>query len=175
MLSSATMQIRTLTPEDSADFARVRLQGLQESPRAFGSSPEEDRCVDPDRVAEKIQHEPESPLFGVFDPGLVAVAGLHRNTHRKSRHRAAIWGVYVLPDHRGRGLASRLLEYVLAKAATMVGLERVDLCVVADNRQAIGLYEKLGFAVWGHEIGAMIVDGDYLDEYHLTLRIQPGS
>jgi RimJ/RimL family protein N-acetyltransferase len=166
------MNIRRLVTEDASDFARIRLQGLLESPRAFGSSPDEDKAVEARAVAKKIQTEPDSPLFGILDPALVAVAGLHRNSHRKARHRATIWGVYVLPDRRGEGLGTELLRHIVETARGIEGLERLDLCVVVDNRQALQLYENLGFKVWGHEIEAMIVGSDYMDEYHLSLRLK---
>lgn len=52
----------------------------------------------------------------------------------------------TLPDHRGQGLASILLIYVMAALES----EQIFLEVRADNRAAIALYEKLDFTHTGY-------------------------
>ena len=56
-----------------------------------------------------------------------------------------ISAVCTVPDHRGQGLASRLM------GALIVGIqqrsERAFLHTLSTNTGAIGLYEKLGFRV----------------------------
>jgi len=68
-----------------------------------------------------------------------------------------VWGVVdelhvnnvaVRPEARGRGLAIRLLEHVMAEAAGR-GAERVTLEVRRSNQAALNLYQKLGFLVTG--------------------------
>jgi ribosomal protein S18 acetylase RimI-like enzyme len=53
--------------------------------------------------------------------------------------------ILVNPRYRRRGYASRVLT-LLADQATQMGAERIGLHVIADNRPAIALYSKLGFA-----------------------------
>jgi GNAT superfamily N-acetyltransferase len=48
--------------------------------------------------------------------------------------------VYVLPEHRGKGLSKRLMEYVL-RHPDLQGLRRMLLA----TRDAHSLYEKFGF------------------------------
>jgi len=52
----------------------------------------------------------------------------------------------VLPEHRRSGVASRLLERVLADGAAR-GAYRATLEVRRSNEAALRLYEKFGFAV----------------------------
>ncbi len=52
----------------------------------------------------------------------------------------------VLPEHRRAGVASRLLERVLADGAAR-GANRATLEVRRSNEAALRLYEKFGFAV----------------------------
>jgi len=52
----------------------------------------------------------------------------------------------VLPEHRRSGVASRLLERVLADGAAR-GANRATLEVRRSNEAALRLYEKFGFAV----------------------------
>jgi ribosomal-protein-alanine N-acetyltransferase len=58
----------------------------------------------------------------------------------------------VAPEHRGRGIASKLLRHVEENIAAAGG--RVMLLHVAvQNREAIGLYEKRGYSHVGLEEG----------------------
>jgi ribosomal protein S18 acetylase RimI-like enzyme len=75
------------------------------------------------------------------DGVLVAMAG--------ERFRLDGWteisAVCTSPDHRGQGLASRLMGALIAGIQRRS--ERVFLHVLATNTGAIGLYEELGFCV----------------------------
>jgi len=64
-------------------------------------------------------------------------------------------GVYVRPDARGQGLATRLTA-LLHQAARDKGAPRVRLRVYPDNTAAIGLYESLGYVFEGEECGQMV-------------------
>jgi GNAT superfamily N-acetyltransferase len=55
----------------------------------------------------------------------------------------------LLPEFQGRGLGTKVVEYVIDRAAD-VQLP-VPLCVVAANPRARRLYERLGFIVVGVE------------------------
>lgn len=62
---------------------------------------------------------------------------------------AHLTGVYTVPAHRGRGLATRGLSHALFELLERV--PAVTLVVNESNRAAIALYEKLGFhthAAW---------------------------
>lgn len=59
---------------------------------------------------------------------------------------AIIMKIAVHPDHRGRGIGTRLIEAALAKLKKM-GIREVELHVDIVKRGAIQLYEKFGFKV----------------------------
>ncbi len=58
-------------------------------------------------------------------------------------------GIAVHPDHRGRGIARRLMAHLHDVAASR-GAERVRLKVYRHNTQALGLYESLGYEFEPH-------------------------
>jgi len=97
------MTIRALTSSDAAAFQRLRLQGLQESPTAFGSSYAEEVNRPLDEVARRLSvEEDDSFVLGAFtaDGLLVGVTGLHRPARVKTGHKAHVWGMYVAPAFR---------------------------------------------------------------------------
>ena len=163
------IELRVLSSKDAAEFQRLRLEGLRESPTAFSSSYEDERESDLARVAERIASDSRRALFGAFDGDeLVGLAGFHRETGRKLEHKAFIWGMYVTPRCRRRGIGRQLIERVLSHAAEQTGLRRINLGVNAANAAAIGLYEAVGFKAYGVEQAFLVIDRIEQDEIHMT-------
>lgn len=77
---------------------------------------------------------------------MAGVAGWNRP---KTQHRMNIWGVYVAPEHRGQGIADRLLEAANDHARGIAGMLQLHLQVVSSNLAAIRSYERAGFVRWG--------------------------
>jgi ribosomal protein S18 acetylase RimI-like enzyme len=76
------------------------------------------------------------------DGALVAMAGERFHLDGWTE----ISAVCTKPDHRGRGLASRLVGALVE--GIQLRSQRAFLHVLSTNTGAIGLYEKLGFRVW---------------------------
>ena len=81
---------------------------------------------------------------GVREGGrLVSIAGIH--VFSPAYRAAALGNVTTHPDHRGKGLAgcaTAALCKVLRRDCDVIGLN-----VLADNRAAIAVYERLGFTI----------------------------
>lgn len=80
-----------------------------------------------------------SPLWLDDEGKVVALAALGRRGER-----GWVGGFGVAPEHRGRGLAARLIDALLTSAHG-VGLAEVQLEVIAGNTRAIRTYERAGF------------------------------
>lgn len=79
-------------------------------------------------------------------------------------HRNAELGIMIGdPEARGRGLGTEACHLVLRHAFDRLGLHRVGLGVVEDNRGAIRAYEKVGFQVEGALRQAIQRDGRSFD------------
>ncbi|HEX7001077.1 MAG TPA: GNAT family N-acetyltransferase [Trueperaceae bacterium] len=165
--------IRPLTALDAAAYRELRLEALRLAPTAFGSSYEEESVRDSATVAARIDPTDTQRVFGALRAGrLVGTAGLKRQTGLKERHKAFVWGVYVTPDERGRGVAKRLMLAALTEARGMSGVERVTIAVNAANDPARRLYENLGFETFGVEPDALRVEGESIDEMWMTLLLR---
>lgn len=142
-------------------------------PRAFGSSPEEHDALDEAALARRITPSDDGFVIGVFDgDALVGTAGVRREDGRKSRHKAFVWGVYVTPRARGRGLGRRAMERAIERARTLSGVERLNLTVTHDDSAARRLYLALGFTVYGTERAALkLDDGTTIDEDLMALAL----
>jgi ribosomal protein S18 acetylase RimI-like enzyme len=63
--------------------------------------------------------------------------------------RAMLISVYVAPEHRGLGLADKLLEEACAVAAEDLGAESIELGVHEENSRALAFYRRHGFQATG--------------------------
>jgi RimJ/RimL family protein N-acetyltransferase len=149
------VEIRPLGPADAEEFQAIRLRGLRESPEAFGSTYDEDVELPLDVVAARLERA--SPpaarvVIGAYDGGrLVGTVACVQHGKVKARHKAVIWGMYVAPEARGRGLGRRLLGRVIDEAREWPGVEWLTLTVVERARAARALYVAAGFRPFGRE------------------------
>jgi RimJ/RimL family protein N-acetyltransferase len=170
------MELRTIDSTDAAAFKALRLTALRECPTAFSSSYEEECDIPLAEAAQRLVPDRDRAIFGAFDgDDLVATVGLQREGRRKLAHKAVIWGVYVAPSFRRRGVGRLLLERALAHARSMPDLLQVTLGVNTMNTAAIALYESVGFEQFGLERGFLRVDGVLHDELHMVLRLTSGE
>jgi [ribosomal protein S18]-alanine N-acetyltransferase len=98
-----------------------------------------------------------------------AIAALMKERPRRYGY---LQTIDVAPEHRGRGIASKLLRHVEENIAAAGG--RVMLLHVAvQNREAIGLYEKHGYTRVGVEDGFYRRDNGDAFIYEKHLRSTP--
>jgi RimJ/RimL family protein N-acetyltransferase len=167
------MEIRFLTPEDAGEWSRLRLEALQLEPAAFSSSIEEHQALPIEQVQKRLSENPDSFVVGAFEDGrLVGMSGFHLETGPKTCHKGRVWGVYVTASNRGQGLARGMMKALLERAASIVGLEQVLLSVTSTQTTALAVYRSLRFELFGTEPQALKVNGEFIDEYYLVLRLK---
>lgn len=162
------IEVRRLLAEDAVAFHALRLRGLREEPTSFGSAYEEEVGYTREKVEQWLS---TSPVFGVFEQRvLVALSGLWFEGEVKHRHKAGIWGVYVPPEHRGKGYGAKAMQAAIDEAFARDEIRQIVLAVNAKNLPAIRLYERFGFVPYGLEPGFILVNGELHDELHMILR-----
>jgi RimJ/RimL family protein N-acetyltransferase len=95
--------------------------------------------------------------------GYVQGAGGRFRRSRRTVH--VVIGVRAAAS--GQGVGSGLLRE-LESWARAHGLHRLELTVVAHNRRASGLYERMGFTVEGRRRECLLVDGTLVDELYMA-------
>jgi ribosomal protein S18 acetylase RimI-like enzyme len=170
------LNIRPLAPSDAHAFQSLRLRGLLECPEAFASSFDEEVGTPITEVEKRLQPRPDSVIFGAFEGSeLCALVGLQRERMAKLAHKSFIWGVYVAPETRGRGVGDEILRHALSHAANVLGTRQVNLGVNTKNSAAVALYKRLGFIEYGLERGYLLVGGALQDEYQMVYHVASGT
>jgi ribosomal protein S18 acetylase RimI-like enzyme len=169
------IQIRLLTSEDADEWWRLRLESLQRDPQAFSASAEDGQSLTADDVRKRFNSDgPDFFVMGAFeDEKLTGMCGFFREKGLKTRHKARVWGVYVTPLSRGKGLGRRLLQALLDHAASLDGIEQILLSVATTQSAAVALYRSLGFQSYGREPQALKVNGQFIDEEYMARPNRP--
>ena len=95
--------------------------------------------------AEAQAQSLDSLMITCFDGGrAVGNAQISFDHRDKLRHRATV-GVGILREYWRQGIATRLMELLIAQAQARPGVECVTLEYIEGNERARALYEKLGF------------------------------
>jgi GNAT superfamily N-acetyltransferase len=100
------------------------------------------------RALEKILADPSTgAIYVAREEGrVVAMANLLYTLSTAEGGIAALFeDLVVLPTHRGRGIATALLKFVIQEAKRH-GVLRLTLLTDVQNERAHALYRKLGFA-----------------------------
>jgi GNAT superfamily N-acetyltransferase len=156
------IEIRLLTAGEGPQVRALRLRALRDAPRAFASSLELE-LARPDAHWDNLARRSASGeaagatgAEGAADASVVWVAtdaGRWRAMagsfwFDRPAGIAQLWGMWVEPSARGRGLGSMLVD-VVAGWATDRGALRLRLGVVDRAPEAVAFYERLGFTHTG--------------------------
>lgn len=175
----ADFTIRALDRRNAAEYRLLRQDALEHYPASFATSRAEWAKMSLKKVEEMVCPSDGSVVLGAFHSErslgdvLIGIGGLKRQDKEKYRHKAMIWGMYVDPEWRGKGIARSLLEELIAHARVQAELQQVLLTVTEGNARAQALYERLGFRVYGIEPKAIEPgDGVYRDEVLMALDLR---
>ncbi|MDQ0473606.1 GNAT family N-acetyltransferase [Labrys wisconsinensis] len=162
--------IRRLVVADAEDFRAIRLAALLTAPEAFGSV----HALEVERpLAAFAERLATSAVLGAYDGGRIGgMAGFWRANGPKDSHKGFVFGMFVAPELRGRGVGAALIAAVIAAARGEV--EQLHLAVLRSNAAAIALYRAAGFAVYGIEPRALKDASGYADELLMVRILQPG-
>jgi GNAT superfamily N-acetyltransferase len=135
-------EVRPLEPTDETSFHELFL-AVPTHERMFIKH----RVTEPEVIhdwCQNIDLGRNLPLLAISEGQIVADATLHQQLGGWKRHIGRV-SVLVHPKFRGRGLASALVEEVIA-IARHVGLEKVEAEFIGGQEPAMKVFALLGFS-----------------------------
>ena len=84
-------------------------------------------------------------------------------------HRRAEFQIIIMPEHQGRGLATRASRLALDYGFSVLNLHKMYLIVDSEDQRAIHVYDKLGFVVESRLIEEFFLNGTYRDVMRMYL------
>jgi ribosomal protein S18 acetylase RimI-like enzyme len=136
------LTVRALTEDDWEAYRAVRLEALRESPEAFVATVEEesqyDEAVWRDRMkrSTRLIAEQEGRAVGIVSVGRAKTSG--------EASAGEIFGLWVSPDRRGTGVATKLVRQGAAQALEE-GHRHVVYWVGTENGRAVAFASGIGF------------------------------
>ena len=123
--------------------------------------------IEQEQAFIKAKKDCENELLLIAETGgrHIGIASLmSAGGFKRYRHRCEI-AIALYQEYCGLGIGKAMLEMVL-DIAKKAGYEQAELEVIANNKPAIALYEKLGFQKYGTFPDNMkYADGSYVDAY----------
>jgi ribosomal protein S18 acetylase RimI-like enzyme len=158
------MHIRPARREDEPALLAIDQQTM--SAEATPASPD-----DPDRVIWKPEDDPANTLVSEVNGTIAGYVKLRQATELKaSRHVLHVAGLAVSPAHQRQGIGRALMEAAIEQARRR-GARRLTLRVLGPNTRAQALYESLGFEVEGVQREEFLLEGRYVDDVLMALRL----
>ncbi len=164
------MSIRRLVPSDAPAYPSLMLDAYERHPDAFTSSVSERAALPLSWWESRLDERPlpRELVLGAFQDGqLAGLAGLSFEPREKARHKATLFGMYVLPRFRHGGMGHALVVAALEYARARDGVRLVQLTVTHGNDAAQALYERCGFLPFGIEPLAVAVGPAFVSKVHM--------
>ncbi len=166
------MDIRKITRTDADNYFSLRVLSEEEYPEFVGFNAERELSAGTEGITNILDQYPTEGtiIFGAFDGHqLTGVLALSRRLSPKYRHKAFLWGMYVLPEFRGSGTAQKLMQAAIDWGKQHSEVLAISLQVTLSNTRGQQFYKKLGFTIFGTEENALFAAGQYHGVHYMEL------
>lgn len=144
----AEITVRPLTEDDWELYRSVRLAGLRTDPDAFAATLAEEEAFDEALWRERMNRSARLVAELEDEPtGIVSIGHATTDDHdlaAESERSRELFGLWVAPEQRGKGSATRLLRSAVDYARSAGG-EFLVYWVGTDNGRAVGFASAHGF------------------------------
>lgn len=139
------IQIRPFAAHEWQSYKTIRLLALDTDPRFFGESLDEARAK-PDESWQAHLDDPGRVVFGIFHHNeLIGMTGIVIDKEEPSGQTAKLWGSWLAPEWRGKGLSRKMYETRLAWAKAQPGVKRVIVSHRKSNAVSKRANQRWGF------------------------------
>jgi ribosomal protein S18 acetylase RimI-like enzyme len=173
MSVAAEFKIRRLSATDAEAFSVLRREVTGENPVPMGLTMDEELARPIEGFRAQLSAPAPNVAFGAFvGMELIGSSALAwPSNFASSRHKSTLWGTFISPRYRRRGIGRALVEEIV-RYAQAENVRRINLTVYVPNTPAVSLYESLGFEHCGIEPEAVLLGRTYFDGQQMSLRLR---
>jgi ribosomal protein S18 acetylase RimI-like enzyme len=164
--------VRALSEDDWETYRSVRLAALRESPEAFVATVEEEEAFDEDywrtrmNRSARLVAEREGKAVGVVSVGMA---------NAEEGNAGELFGLWVRPEARGSGVATRLVKDGASIAAKR-GNTHLVYWVGTENGRAVAFASGIGFRPTDYRRPMGVVsEEDGEEEIAMVLPLSPDT
>lgn len=163
--------VRVLGEAEWEEYRSVRLSALEESPDAFVATLDEEKAYDEEYWRARMRRSRR--LLAEVDGNPVGVASVGQ-TSEGNPQVAELFGLWVTPDARGTGVATRLVE-AGAESARSEGHTHLAYWVGSDNGRAVAFASGFGFRPTDSRRPMRVRNGDDVEEEEIAMVLALGQ
>lgn len=167
-----TVTIRQSTLEDWPVIKDVRLRALQTDPGVFGSNYAREAAWNDGDWRDWAAH-PDIGVFILREGGApIGMTAISIDKYDPSKRHAILWGSWLDPTYRGRGLSHMMYEARLDWAQAHPTCDQIVVSHRASNVKSKRANQKHGF-IYTHTEDQTWPDGVTEDRVFYTLAVKP--
>ena len=163
--------IQKLEGSDWETLKTIRLRALQSDPAVFGSNYDKEARKTPAEWQEWVSRD-DMAVFVLYSPDgdPVGMTGILVDRNDSTGTSANLWGSWIAPEARGKGLSAKLYKARIDWAKRHSTIEKITVSHRATNEFSKRANQKHGFR-FSHSKEKTWPDGTSEDEvfYLLTL------
>jgi RimJ/RimL family protein N-acetyltransferase len=167
-LAGAGVRLRPWTDAEAEIFARGMADPLS---ARWSNAPQPFTAAHALRMFDHFRRrarEGQSVVWAAESDGVVAGSLGVRSINTVDKHASVAY--WVLPEHRGRGIAPAALRLATDYAFDALGLHRVQLQHAVENTASCRVAEKAGFGLESVQRGSCLLAEGFVDEHqHVRL------
>jgi GNAT superfamily N-acetyltransferase len=162
--------VRVLDESEWALYREVRLRALAESPDSFTAT----LADEVDRDEQFWRDRMIRSQWLLAERGPVAEGIVSLGPYEQEPSAAEVFGLYVVPEARGKGVAWRLVE-AAAALATQKGYQQLYYWVGTDNGRAVGFANNFGFRITDYRRPSRASDLEPGEEIAMVFSLEPDA
>ena len=163
--------IKRLTEDDWFEFSQIRLKALQTDPRVFGSNYERESKMTETEWRSRLQATDNAIFLIYTDENPIGITCVSVDRDDPTRKTALLWGSWLAPDFRRRGLSELIYKTRIEWAKQQPTVEKIIVSHRASNISSKYANQKHGF-VLTHKAEKVWTDGVAEDEIFYELIIK---
>lgn len=145
--------IAPLPPEEWQKYREIRLEALKTNPTAFLNTFEDVKKYPEEKWRKQLEQSQKRDgaffLFAFDGKKVIGMNGVYWVKKPVIKHVAEVFGVFVNPNYRDKGIGKRLMEEVISEIKKNPQFTKIKLGVNAENIPALKLYESFGLKIVG--------------------------